>query len=206
MKKVDLTGQVFGRLTVLGDVGKRTKNKGILWHCMCECGQITFVKGANLKNGDTRSCGCLNREARSKRRTKDLSGYENENFIVLKKGGSRNSRVDWLCRCKHCNGTTELNSNEIEATKSCGCLKKGASKEYMASILDTESLKSTKPTAKSTTGVRGVYYRKSKNTYQAFINVDKKPVYLGSSKDFEKAVALRKDAEKKYGYKDPKSK
>ncbi|HEL2057774.1 TPA: AP2 domain-containing protein [Streptococcus suis] len=206
MKKVDLTGQVFGRLTVLGDVGKRTKNKGILWHCMCECGTITFVKGANLKNGDSRSCGCLNREARSKRRTKDLSGYENENFIVLKKVGSRNSRVDWLCRCKHCNGTTELNSNEIEVTKSCGCLKKGASKEYMASITDLESLKSTKPTAKSTTGVRGVYYNKRKSTYTAVINVNKRQVYLGSSKNFDEVVKMRRDAEKKYGYKDPKSK
>lgn len=206
MKKVDLTGHKYGRLTVLGDVGKRTKNKGILWQCLCECGQIAFVKGAHLKNGATRSCGCLNREARSKRRTKDLTGYENDNFIVLKKIGSRNNRVDWLCRCKHCNGTTELNSNEIEATKSCGCLKKGASKEYMASIMDPESLKSTKPTAKSSTGVRGVYYRKNRGIYQAFINVDKKQVYLGSSKNFHEAVALRREAEKEYGYKDPKSK
>lgn len=206
MKKVDLTGQVYGRLTVLGDVGKRTKAKGVLWQCMCECGTETFVLGGNLKNGSVRSCGCLNREARSKRRTKDLSGYENENFIVLKKVGSKNNRVDWLCRCKHCNGTIELNSNEIERTKSCGCLKKGASKEYMASILDPESLKSTKPTAKSTTGVRGVYYSKSKKNYQAYINVDKKTVFLGSSKNFDEAVKMRREAEKKYGYKDPKSK
>lgn len=206
MKKVDLTGQTFGRLTVLGDVGKRTTKKAILWQCLCECGNIVFVRGGSLKNGSTRSCGCFNREARSQRRTKDLTGYENDNFIVLKKIGSRNNRVDWLCKCKHCNRTTELNSNEIDKTKSCGCRKAWANKDYMASIMDPESLKSTKPTAKSTTGVRGVYFRKKKRTYSAFINVDKKQVYLGSSKDFREAVALRKEAEKKYGYKDPKNK
>lgn len=84
---------------------------------------------------------------------------------------------------------------------SCGC-RRGASKAYMDSIRDPERLKTTRPTAKSTTGVRGVYYRKNRGVYQAFINVDKKPKYLGSSKDFEKAVALRKAAEIEYGYHD----
>ena len=68
----------------------------------------------------------------------------------------------------------------------------------MDSIRDPESLKSTKPTAKSTTGVRGVYFNKRKGSYQAFINVDKRPKYLGSSKDFRKAVTLRKNAEKEF--------
>lgn len=203
MKKVDLTGQVFGRLKVLGDVGKRTSGKHVLWHCMCECGTIVFVTGRNLKNGSTQSCGCLNRESTSKRRTKDLTDYKNKNFIVLKKIGSKNQRVVWLCRCRHCNKTTELNSTEIELKKSCGCLKKGATKKYLDSIRDPESLKSTMPTKKSTTGVRGVYFNKKRGSYQVFINVDKKSVYLGSYRDFDKAVAVRKEAEQEYGYKDP---
>ena len=206
MKKVDLTGQVYGRLTVLGDIGKRTKNKGILWQCLCECGQITFVKGAHLKNGATRSCGCLNREARSKRQTQDLTGYEDENFKVIRRIGSKNSKALWEVECKHCQQLTELTGNALKSQKSCGCVKKGASKEYMASITNPESLKSTKPTAKSTTGVRGVYYRKSKKNYQAYINVDKKTVYLGSSKNFDEAAKMRREAEKKNGYIDPKHK
>ncbi|WP_314479420.1 hypothetical protein [Streptococcus cristatus] len=72
----------------------------------------------------------------------------------------------------------------------------------MAEISDPDSLRTNKPTAKSTTGVRGVYFNKRKGSYQAFINVDKKPKYLGSSKSFEKAVALRKEAEEEYGYRD----
>ena len=60
--KLDLTGNTYGRLTVLGDVGKRTKNGKVLWHCLCECGRVTFVRGDHLKNGEIRSCGCLNEE------------------------------------------------------------------------------------------------------------------------------------------------
>lgn len=194
--KAQLEGMIFNRLTVLADVGKRSKKGAILWLCLCECGTTTFVQTNHLKKNRVKSCGCLNDELKRKR-YKDLSNYENTNFKVLEKIGSFNQRVDWLCLCKHCGNTTILNSNEITKTKSCGCLK-GASKEFMASITDHESLKSTKPTKKSTTGVRGVYYNKKRDNYQAFINVDKKTKFLGSSKSFSKAVALRKSAEQEF--------
>lgn len=62
VKKVNLTGQRFGRLVVLADSGKRYKGKSILWRCICSCGNITDVAGYNLKNGNTKSCGCLQRK------------------------------------------------------------------------------------------------------------------------------------------------
>ena len=71
----------------------------------------------------------------------------------------------------------------------------------MDSIRDPESLKSTKPTAKSTTGVRGVYFNKRKKRYQVFINVDKKPKYLGSYTSLKEAADIRRKAEIEYGYK-----
>ncbi|HFD4838433.1 TPA: AP2 domain-containing protein [Streptococcus pyogenes] len=197
MAKKDLTNQRFGRLTVLRDIGKRTPKKSILWHCLCDCGRATFVRGDHLKNGKIKSCGCLNDELK-RQRYKDLTGYENDNFKVIIRKESKNQRVKWLCECKHCGNTTTLNSNEIEKTKSCGCLKTGATKEYMKSITDLESLKSTKPTAKSTTGVRGVYYNKQKGKYQAFINVDKKTVYLGQFEKLSDAEHVRRNAEKDF--------
>ena len=200
MTKDDLTNQKFGRLTVLGDVRERTKNGKVLWHCLCDCGTISFVRGDHLKNGSVLSCGCLNDENRHSK-FKDLSGVENDHFKVIERSHSENQRVLWLCSCKHCGKKITLNSNQITQYTSCGC-KRGASKAYMDSIRDPESLKTTRPTAKSSTGVRGVYFNKRKGSYQAFINVNKKPKYLGSSKDFEKAVALRKAAEEEYGYHD----
>lgn len=201
MVKDDLTNQRFGRLTVLGDVRERTKNGKVLWHCLCECGTVTFVRGDHLKNGKISSCGCLNEE-KKRERYKDLSNTETDNFKIIDRAYSKNQRVYWNCICKHCGNHVELQSNQIARYLSCGCKQNRSTKERMAEISDPESLKTTRPTAKSSTGVRGVYFNKRKGSYQAFINVDKKPKYLGSSKSFEKAVALRKAAEEEYGYHD----
>lgn len=197
MNKLDLTGNIFGRLTVLGDVRKRTKNGKVLWHCLCECGTVTFVRGDHLLNGKISSCGCLNEEKKHDR-FKDLSNTETDNFKIIDRAYSKNQRVYWNCICKNCGNHVELQSNQIDRYSSCGCKQNRSSKERMAEIRDPEALKTDKPTAKSTTGVRGVYFNKRKKSYQAFINVDKKTKYLGSSKDFKTAVALRQKAEKEF--------
>jgi hypothetical protein len=62
MKGVDLKGKVFGRLTVLKDVGREKHSGCVLWQCQCECGQTTTVDSAHLRNGHTKSCGCLLQE------------------------------------------------------------------------------------------------------------------------------------------------
>lgn len=60
-KKNDLTGKVFGKLTVLKDSGIRSSNRQIYWDCQCECGNITQVRGDSLQSGDIYSCGCANK-------------------------------------------------------------------------------------------------------------------------------------------------
>ena len=52
-------GNVYGRLTVLEYAGNTEKGQA-KWRCQCECGNITEVKGTSLRNGQTRSCGCIN--------------------------------------------------------------------------------------------------------------------------------------------------
>lgn len=58
----DLTGQKFGRLTVV----ERAPNKGkrTMWFCVCDCIDKTtcVVSGCNLKSGHSKSCGCIERE------------------------------------------------------------------------------------------------------------------------------------------------
>lgn len=54
----DLTGQTFGKLTVIERAG-RTKNDNATWHCKCECGGQTVAMGTSLKRGETVSCGCV---------------------------------------------------------------------------------------------------------------------------------------------------
>lgn len=58
----DLTGKRFGRLQVLWAAGRRERNR-VYWTCQCDDGNVSFVRTAQLINGGTRSCGCLQREA-----------------------------------------------------------------------------------------------------------------------------------------------
>ena len=53
----DLTGQIFGQLTVLEYAGSDRGRSS--WKCQCSCGNITVVNQMELKHGDTLSCGCL---------------------------------------------------------------------------------------------------------------------------------------------------
>ena len=53
----DMTGQRFGRLTVLKRAG--TKNRHSLWRCQCDCGKKTDVRSIDLTSGNTKSCGCV---------------------------------------------------------------------------------------------------------------------------------------------------
>ena len=54
---IDLTGQIFGKWTVLNISEKRSKNGGIYWHCKCECGKEKDVLGFSLKTHRSLSCG-----------------------------------------------------------------------------------------------------------------------------------------------------
>lgn len=58
-KLIDLTNQRFGRLLVLRYTGK------YYWLCLCDCGVTKPVHSYSLRNGDTKSCGCLRREVLS---------------------------------------------------------------------------------------------------------------------------------------------
>jgi len=57
---IDLTGQRFGRLTVIECVGTQRGNAS--WRCKCDCGKAVIVKSGNLRSGHTLSCGCLAKE------------------------------------------------------------------------------------------------------------------------------------------------
>lgn len=54
---IDLSGQVFGRLTVLSRATVRLKGNAV-WVCRCSCGTEKEVRGTHLRNGDVKSCGC----------------------------------------------------------------------------------------------------------------------------------------------------
>lgn len=60
MKPIDLTGNRYGRLTVIKKVPSNTKKTK--WLCVCDCGESRIVQGGNLVSGNTTSCGCIQKE------------------------------------------------------------------------------------------------------------------------------------------------
>lgn len=76
----DLTGQQFGRLTVIRrgesqrdyDEGRKRKRIRTVWVCQCSCGEETSVLAGSLKSGVTQSCGCLLKE-KDHLKTHDMS-------------------------------------------------------------------------------------------------------------------------------------
>ncbi|HPV97945.1 MAG TPA: hypothetical protein PLZ78_08975 [Spirochaetota bacterium] len=73
MKKEDLTNQVFGRLTALSYSHTRLKRR--YFKVVCECGNVLTVNVADLKSGNTQSCGCLRLE-----RIKLIAGEKHPNW------------------------------------------------------------------------------------------------------------------------------
>lgn len=135
-KKLELTGQKYGKLTVLGpaeNIGNRTA-----WRCLCDCGKETIVKTNFLRNGHTTSCGCMAPGASS--------------------------------------GRGPLGLTYIDGT----CVQ----------MLQAKTIR-----CNNTSGVTGVDWVPSKGRWRAVICFKGKRRYLGSYKNFEDAVKVRRQAE-----------
>lgn len=111
----DLTGQVFGRLTVT----ERALGPVTVWWCSCSCGGETVVRAAHLVSGAITSCGCARRESRGVR---DLTGQTFGLLTVVERVENLGDRVAWRCRCS-CGTETTVRANNLTSgnTRSCGC-------------------------------------------------------------------------------------
>lgn len=93
----DLTGQRFGRLTVIRcsrrpGAGADGRVLPTQWFCLCDCGGEANPIGAALKNGNTKSCGCLSREMLNERsRVHGLTRTTEHSIWVMMKQRCRNS-------------------------------------------------------------------------------------------------------------------
>lgn len=68
-KFIDLTGQRFGRWTVLSRAQNMPYSRRSGWLCQCDCGTKKVVDGVSLRRGVTQSCGCLHAEKARQRFT-----------------------------------------------------------------------------------------------------------------------------------------
>lgn len=117
---IDLMGKRFGRWQV---IGPREKRNGVsVWLCRCDCGKEERPSGQSLRDGTSKSCGCLTRESTSRRFLKDLSGKKVGRLSVSNKTKRRNKVVYWWCRCD-CGKEKWIAAPALHsgATTSCGC-------------------------------------------------------------------------------------
>jgi hypothetical protein len=68
----DLIGKTFGYYTVIKySYSKKSNSKrgggGVYWECRCVCGETKIVRGDQLKSGDSKSCGCMQRHLAAKK-------------------------------------------------------------------------------------------------------------------------------------------
>lgn len=230
--KDNIVGRKFNRLMVLEQAEDYVDKKGkhyAQWRCKCDCGNELVVSGNHLKNGNTKSCGCLNDERRIENNKKykkkyniyDLSGeygigytssgdefwFDLEDYDLIKdycwsvnsKGyiiaPSLNDdrkiikmhRLILDCSdgydVDHIHGKETRYDNRKEnlriATRSQNNMNKGLQ-------------------SNNTSNITGVSWHKGIARWQAYINIDRKRIYLGAFTNFDEAVNVRRQAEEKY--------
>ena len=130
MAFIDLTGQIFRKLTVIQRSEKRQKEREAYWDCICECGNQTRVRGSYLRNGSRVDCGCGARKRTTERQLIDVTGQVFNRLKVLEQGKTINNRIHWKCQCI-CGNIVEVDSYNLRhgITKSCGCLQKERTSE-----------------------------------------------------------------------------
>lgn len=77
-KIIDMTDRKFSRLTVLRKADR--KSSRVHWVCKCDCGKETIVDGSKLRNGHTKSCGCLQKD--TIRKIRKTHGYSRTPLYV----------------------------------------------------------------------------------------------------------------------------
>ena len=193
----DLTGQRFGRLTVIGKAlasGKR----GCQWRCRCDCGKEAVLAGTLLMTGKRISCGC---DTVKKYAFSDISGQKFNRLTALYPLENRTVKggLIWHCRCE-CGNELDVSYNNLLYTnmKSCGCKKQEHDmqlKELLPHVDGTSicHLRSKKTPKNNTTGIRGVY--RIKGRYVAKIVFQKRQYFLGSYDALADAAEARREAE-----------
>ena len=118
-KFIDLTGQRFNNLVILSRATK--PGQPIKWKCQCDCGNIFEARGNDIKNGKTKSCGCLRKKQARNLNFKDITNQRFGRLVALKNiEGSY-----WECQCD-CGNKCRVKGSALRNgnTQSCGCLHK----------------------------------------------------------------------------------
>ena len=197
MKYKDLTGLRIGKLTVLEPTEERIRS-AVVWRCRCDCGNEILIESRRLKPGVVYSCGCEKAPADDR---KDLTGLRFGKLTV--EGRSGNKAKDgnplWRCRCD-CGREVDVRQSNLQSgwTKSCGCQRDPGRNLHYKDGTCLELLRPELMYRTNTSGVKGVYYSKTRGKWIAQIMFRNKCYYLGGFDTIEDAALARREAEKQF--------
>lgn len=224
----DLTGQRFGRLTVLErseDRISKAGNHATCWECICDCGKTVVVRSGDLKSGKTRSCGCLQKERAYETKKKYNSFRVSGNIVYVKLLNSGHEMIVdkdiWFSEAsKYCwdfhkkSGyaySTDENGKTIKfhvwAFPEC---PKGLVRDHIDGnrlnntrmnirfITQLHNMQNYGTNRRNKSGCKGVGWMKSKGKWRATICANGRHIHLGLFSNIEDAITARKQAEIKY--------
>ena len=219
----DLTGLYFGRLKVIErveDYIEKNGNKRSQWLCECKCGNRVKVIGKSLKNGNTKSCGCLQKEITSKHFKKyndyDLSGeygigytfkgdtfyFDLEDYDKIKDYCWYISKTGYVISQDSEHKAIRMHRLVMNVTDSKVLIdhiyhnKTDNRKSQLRIVSASQNGMNTVRRKDNTSGVTGVSL--DNNRWSAQITCDGKLIRLGRFNTFDEAVSARKLAEEKY--------
>lgn len=226
LNKKDISGQRFGKLIALYiDEEKSKERKKIYWWCKCDCnGPLKSILGSALRCGNTKSCGCVQKEKlrqRSKKyNTYDLESkeygigytdegrefwFDKEDYDLIKDYYWSFDDKDAVCTKIWSENTTVYMHRVIMGVTDHDIQidhikhNRFDNRKSQLRIADNKHNNRNKGLAKrNTTGITGVYYNKKSGSWYAQIKVNYKIIHLGSFKTKEEAAKARKQAEEKY--------
>lgn len=210
--RLDLTGHRFGLLTV--EKYSYTKNNRVYWLCKCDCGNTKEVQKSSLKNGGTKSCGCLlklkSKQRAIERNTKHggslLPEYViwngmkarcyNENEPSFENYGGRGITVCDRWRDSFENFFSDMGERP-SPKHSIDRIDVNWNYEPSNCRWATATEQARNRRTKNISGKCGVRFNKRSKKWTAEIKVDKR-VLLGYFYSVEEAVSARRLAELKY--------
>lgn len=228
-KKVDeMIGKKFGLLTVINRTDNYIFPNGdsvIAYNCRCDCGNNKTIPKRSLKNGNTKSCGCIHTEivrklgkSNIKTNTYDLSGdygigyttegkvfyFDKEDYDIIKD-------YYWNTSKGYVVSETNNNGKPVRMHRLVmNCTDKKFDvdhinhniidnrKENLRIVTRSQNQMNMQGRSNNTSGVTGVIFNKSANKWAVAIQKNKKRIHLGVFENFDEAVKVRKEAEIKY--------
>ena len=228
MPIIDLTGQRFGRLTVVrraeNYASPTGKSRHLRWDCICDCGNKCTVNGDVLKAGRTKSCGCLqkenlniiNKHGRIKTNKYEIVGETV--YVTVEKSEEKVicDLEDWeYLKEYYWNLNTNGYVTAVISGRKHAMMHKLIMPDNTYEVVDhinRNKLDNRKGNLRYTTysvnaqnrsltpnNKNGCFgVRKSKNRWQAIITSYGKKIFIGSFKTKEEAITARKEAERIY--------